>query len=293
MSTTEIERRPLAPLDVAATRAAITQYQSGLKALLDPAEDLQLFKDRKGEKHSFVKRSGWRKIALWCDLSLESRTEEIDRAEDGKVLRARVVYRALAPSGRFADGEGSCDRQERAFSKPEHDILATAATRAANRAVSNLVGLGAVSAEEVDGGPPDVTPDTTHPFGPEASPELVAKVRGAIGPLIPGCPGDAAVRVFTNNFGYFPEVAGRTIMGMLWLQSNPPPSAPAQPPPQAPVRSPEGTQAPSPATAPTEQGPTAQGLTSGPEFDDVVTAAEVVEDLDEVDIDGLLDDPRK
>src|SRR5215467_1061797 len=127
MSTTDIEaRRPLAPLDVMATKQAITAYQDGLKSLLAP-EDVQTFRGQKGDKHSFVKRSGWRKIALWCDLSVEDRTVTIDRDESGKPLRVRVVARAVAPSGRYADGEGACASDERRFSKLEHDILATAA----------------------------------------------------------------------------------------------------------------------------------------------------------------------
>lgn len=36
--------------------------------------------------------------------------------------------------GRFSDGWGSCERREKRFSKPNHDIPSTAETRAKNKA---------------------------------------------------------------------------------------------------------------------------------------------------------------
>jgi hypothetical protein len=224
MSTTEIERRPLTPLDANATRQSIQLYQEGLRSLLDPAEDVQMFRDRKGEAHAFVKRSGWRKIALWCDLSVENRSIEIDRGDTGKPLRARVVARASAPNGRFADGEGSCDATERSFSKLEHDLLATAATRAVNRAISNLVGLGAVSAEEMDGAAtPMAVTDSAAPYGPEADAELRTEAVGAIAAMWPEMASEAPAMVdlLESNFGTFPEVAARTIKGLHWCVNNP------------------------------------------------------------------------
>jgi hypothetical protein len=44
---------------------------------------------------------------------------------------------------------GACSHSERRFSKPEHDIIATAATRAHNRATSDLVGMGEVTSDEM------------------------------------------------------------------------------------------------------------------------------------------------
>jgi len=218
----ELERRPLAPLDVRATREAIAAYQEGLQSLLIP-DDVQQFLDRKGEKHAFVKRSGWRKIALWCDLSLENRRMEVDRDAEGHPVRARVVYRATAQSGRFADGEGACDRSERGFSKPEHDILATAGTRALNRAVSNLVGLGAVSAEEVDG---EVT-EGSPIYGPEADTELRAEAAQAVSALWGDVNGEAMIGVIERALGGFPEVAARTIKGMAWVMTHDEPTVAA------------------------------------------------------------------
>ena len=287
MASMEVERRPLTPLNVQQTKMAITQYQDGLKSLLDP-DDVQSFVDRRGGKHAFVKRSGWRKIALWCDLSIENRSIDLDRDPGGKPLRARVVARATAPSGRFAEGEGGCDLTEHAVSKPEHDLLAIAATRAVNRAVSNLVGLGAVSAEEMDGGAPMAaatdTTDPAHPFGPDAALELRSQALAAVEAMWPGQAADAPAMLglLEANFGYLPEIAARTINGLYWCVSNP-----------------DAWQSKAKA---------------GPEFDEIVTpAAEDVQpkttpdvdlpgpkttpdvDLpaDEVDIDAIFDTERK
>ncbi|GIW70273.1 MAG: hypothetical protein KatS3mg101_1020 [Patescibacteria group bacterium] len=90
---------------------------------------------------------------------VEERCEKI-----GKTFVWHFTCRAIAPNGRSAIGVGSCDAFEKAFKKngeyvdkfgrpanPNsiHNIRATAETRAFNRAVSNLVGGGEVSAEEV------------------------------------------------------------------------------------------------------------------------------------------------
>jgi len=96
----------------------------------------------------FIKKSGWRKLAVAYGVSCEMLSQEIDR-DDGLICRAQVVVRATAPNGRFNDGIGVCSAEERGFSKPEHDIPATAFTRAQNRACSDLFGLGEVSAEEI------------------------------------------------------------------------------------------------------------------------------------------------
>jgi hypothetical protein len=243
----EVRRQPLAPLDAQATKQAIATYQAGLNAVLDES-DVQSFTDRRGGRHKFVKRSGWRKIALWCDLSLENRGVEVDRDSAGKPLRARVVARASAPNGRYADGEGACDMGERP-NMSEHDMLATAATRAFNRAISNLVGLGAVSAEEVDGTVPD--PDQAPPYGPEASPELLAEAQAAITKMWPHVPGGDATDLLAANFGYMPEIACRTVNGLAWLMDR---GEPAATEPEAtevaPPPRPSGSVPPGPALDP-------------------------------------------
>lgn len=99
---------------------------------------------------NYIKKSGWMKIALACNVSLEKREERVEDLESG-VRVYHYTYRAIAPSGRFADAVGSASTDEREFTHEVHDVRALAQTRACNRAISNLVGGGEVSAEEMVG----------------------------------------------------------------------------------------------------------------------------------------------
>ncbi len=214
-----IDRRPLGPLDVTQTKAAMETYQQGLHALLDES-DWQSFRDKSGDKQAFCKRSGWRKIATWFELSLETRSIEVERDDDGNPLRARVIARAIAPNGRYAEGEGACAANERRFSKLEHDLQATAATRAINRAISNLVGLGAVSAEEVDSSSDVNEPSPVVP----ANDELIAKATTELQHELKHVDVREFVRVLGNSFaaGVLPEAAAQTLRGLaFWLQGHP------------------------------------------------------------------------
>lgn len=147
--------QPLKPLGPpAAMRDLMRQYTDVNNAILDDS-DKQMIPGGKW----FVKKSGWLKRAVAYGISTQKVEREIFRDENGQIMRAEFVMRAIAPNGRFADGWGACAadetrfRDSRARQKLEHDIPATAQTRATNRAISNLVGNGEVSAEEVDGDP--------------------------------------------------------------------------------------------------------------------------------------------
>lgn len=95
----------------------------------------------------FTKKSGWRKIATAFNISDELVSKEKQEIDEGVKWTVEVV--AKAPNGRTSHGLGMCsnDEEGKGDSK-EHDILATAHTRAKNRAISDLLG-GEVSAEEV------------------------------------------------------------------------------------------------------------------------------------------------
>jgi len=103
----------------------------------------------------YVKKSGWLKYALACQLSLELREERVE-TRDGDVIY-HMTYRAVhLPTGRYADAVGSASKREIAHKRriPEdevfdHDIRALAQTRAMERAISNLVGGGELGAEEL------------------------------------------------------------------------------------------------------------------------------------------------
>lgn len=152
---------------------AFTAYQRVCAHLLDDSDYQQIRGGR------FRKKSGWRKLATAFAIKLELLDKQIERDDGGVIRRAEFTVRAIAPNGRYVDGWGLCDRYERCcepgckkggqhqhcgrspsngkgtcrgwthFSKPEHDIPATAHTRANNRASSDLFGMGEVSAEEV------------------------------------------------------------------------------------------------------------------------------------------------
>jgi len=98
----------------------------------------------------FVKKSGWSKYALACNVSTELRDERVEERNENRVYH--FVYRAVhLPTGRYADAVGSASEAEKTrWNHPEHDVRTLAQTRAFNRSISNLVGGGEVSAEEME-----------------------------------------------------------------------------------------------------------------------------------------------
>lgn len=202
----------LRPLDVTQQREAMQLYQQGLQSILDPSD----WQDAgRGEK--FVKKSGWRKIAAWFDLSIEFVRDVVERDDAGAPQRAQVVARAIAASGRYADGDGYCDvsetrfRKESARQKLENDLRGTATTRAVNRAVSNLVGMGAVSAEEVDG-------PAGQSWGPATSDDDAVRFQRALAWLADCSNVDPDSLVadvfarFVKDFGYGPQAGTKAVM---------------------------------------------------------------------------------
>lgn len=141
--------RPMTTPDEAGE--VMAEYQRTVRAVLD-ASDYQTAE--RGRR--FVKKSGWRKIAKAYGLSLEMLTCTVERDDAGLPTRAEVWIRAIAPNGQRQDADGYCSADESRFQrgggrqKLENDLRATATTRAKNRAISDLVGMGEVSAEEID-----------------------------------------------------------------------------------------------------------------------------------------------
>lgn len=134
---------------------AITAYRE-LQRALDQSMPDQIM-DIQGKK--FRKKGYWRSVATAFNLRVECVKEErVTRdptADAGPDWGWLVTYRATAPHGRFADGDGACFASEKnrgRMSATEHNVRSHANTRAYNRAVSNLVAFGEVSAEEVDRG---------------------------------------------------------------------------------------------------------------------------------------------
>jgi len=134
-------------------------------------------------ERKFLKRSGFRKLATAFNLSvrikssqrldleewipaeevrdqqviLESREAQVKVKGEIKsttlykvpktVWRVEVVCEA--PNGRVVENVGLCSSDERGFAHSEHDPEATATTRAINRAISDLIAGGELSAEEI------------------------------------------------------------------------------------------------------------------------------------------------
>lgn len=170
--------RPAA--DLAQVERAFKDYQQLTQRLLtdDDYQPIRQWNPRtkQQETKKFPKRSAWRKLAVAFGVTFEIVSRDKDRDDKGRIINADFVVRATAPNGRFSDGWGNCDRYERCcqqgctkkhthcpsdcdgvrhFSHAEHDIPATAETRAKNRAAADLFGMGQVSAEEIvgDGAP--------------------------------------------------------------------------------------------------------------------------------------------
>lgn len=141
----------LMPYDADEVKTAMTAYQQAVAAVLDES-DWQ----NAGRGERFIKKSGWRKIAKAFGLSVSRVESGVERDSEGNPVRAFAVFRATAPNGQSQDGDGYCSVDESRFQKDsgrkklENDMRATATTRAKNRAISDLVGMGEVSAEEVE-----------------------------------------------------------------------------------------------------------------------------------------------
>jgi len=96
-----------------------------------------------------IKKSGWRKLANAFNLSVQKISEVIIPEPPRETQYAKVEVLVIAPNGRTMPGEGVCSVHERGFAKQDHDIPATAMTRAVNRGISDLIAAGEVSAEEI------------------------------------------------------------------------------------------------------------------------------------------------
>ena len=209
----QVSHEVLHPLNVEEQTAAMAEHQAMLRGVLDDSD----YQEAGGGKR-FVKKSGWRKIATAYSLSLEvvPGTDKVDRAEDGSVARASVWVRATAPNGRHAEGDGYCDVAEERFSgargnksKLENDLRGTASTRATNRAISNLVGMGDVSAEEMDA---PKRGSEHHPHGEPASEDLARRFVGALHYLVGQEEGDRiATAIDADCGGYLPRKVARAI----------------------------------------------------------------------------------
>ena len=103
----------------------------------------------------FRKKAYWRAVATAFNVTYEPHRDEYFEVGEEGDWGYRVTYRAWTPSGRVAYGDGcvmASEKRRRDGSMVDathHNVRGHAHTRAINRAVSNLVGFGEVSAEEM------------------------------------------------------------------------------------------------------------------------------------------------
>lgn len=153
----------LQELTLAEAQKKMELYQTYVKGLLSQ-EDYQSI-----GKQQFKKKSAWRKIAMAMNVSVSKVSERTEQLPNGD-FAYHFDMQAQHPNGRTMPGSGSCSAYEKAtwkdgkwmtYSKYEkvwkeaqansiHNVRSTAETRAANRAISNLIAAGEVSAEEAD-----------------------------------------------------------------------------------------------------------------------------------------------
>lgn len=154
------------PVDIDGALEWWNAYQELTDKLLDES-DYQVTSDG-----TFKKKSAWRKYMTAFNISIEIINKELIRDENGRIVTAEYEVKATAPNGRNLPGVGACSIWDKAheydkvnkkgqvtckgpcdgrkhFTHPEHDIPTTAYTRAVNRAISDMIGAGEVSAEEI------------------------------------------------------------------------------------------------------------------------------------------------
>lgn len=131
--------RPIA--DVDSIIDVYREYQC-LKSRLLEESDYQVVRGKK-----YIKKSGFRKLSSAFNIST-SITREFRLEFEGYFVY-EITARAISTSGRYTEACASCASNEREFSHTDHDVRATAQTRATNRAIADLIGSGEVSAEEI------------------------------------------------------------------------------------------------------------------------------------------------
>ncbi len=154
-------------ITIASTNQPLTSSNQGL--FPSEAEVLFLINRRKFVKEKlidasdkmmisgqpFLKKSAWRKYINAFGISISIISEKLTEKVDDVVAEYRI--KAMTPNGQFvvADGTKSkseyySERYKNFGSYTLHNLKATARTRAINIAVSDLVGYGETSAEELN-----------------------------------------------------------------------------------------------------------------------------------------------
>lgn len=186
-------------------RAAFEQKQRLYAAILDPSDYLYTVTyTENGRSRQFIspyreqaekvaqtygvqvsaspKKSGIVKLARALGI-IARRVQTRGLPDEPNANFSYVTYEAVhEASGTIEQGIGWCDMSERGGKITKHDVIATADTRAYNRAILRLSGFGEVSADEVIGGSsddmpafvPDPPSKRAEPLPPEDDVHVVA-----------------------------------------------------------------------------------------------------------------------
>lgn len=160
------------------------RYKNGKYDTVKQFQDKHLADAFAEKMHGVVqrrkKKQAWRKLAVFFNITMPNEVDspKIEVQQVGefgvvkverytnmtittfmdssfRILRAECMVRAVKNGTSFSCvGYGACAADERStgragFTHADHDIVSTAFTRAYNRAISDMVGMGEVSAEEI------------------------------------------------------------------------------------------------------------------------------------------------
>ena len=133
-------------------------YQELCKGILDDSDYQKIRVSEKDPEtgdyvkveREFKKKSAWQKLGRAFNVDTRIVDKEFQRTKTGRISEAYYCVRATLPNGRSVESDALCNRAEKGKSKvSDHTIMATAKTRATNRAISELIGAGEVSSEEM------------------------------------------------------------------------------------------------------------------------------------------------
>ena len=153
---------------VEATVKHFALFEKVKRSVLDPRVDVlyigpdghpRIYAKRKEAPTQYIRKSGWRKLAMVFGVNLKvlEMDREVHEDDDGPyyLWNARVRAEHLA-SGKYAEGIGVASSRDQFFTRAgkrradEKDIKLKAQTVGENRAISNLIGGGVMSAEEAE-----------------------------------------------------------------------------------------------------------------------------------------------
>ncbi len=138
--------------------SAAANFIHGRKEVMEKIltkDDIQNIQGR-----DFKKKSFWRKLAGVFGVSVEIVKEWREDDTEGHYTYF-MIARAHSPNNNlFMDGSGACTNNEKGKIRTIHDTRGTAETRAKNRAISDMLAFGEVSADEITD---DVKPQKRQP----------------------------------------------------------------------------------------------------------------------------------